>query len=87
VQLAEGRILRSIKSNWESTWKGWRITDCLKQQYKRQLKEEEMLGNVKGDVRSVVRLRTGPRGLNLEIAVEEKEINLLIIFIHSHPDI
>jgi hypothetical protein len=48
---------------------------------------EEMLGKVKGGVKSFVRLRTGPKDLNLLITGDEKGINPLTNFAFSHPDI
>jgi hypothetical protein len=44
-----------------------------------------VLGDVKGGGKSVVRLRTGPKGLILEVTEEEKD-NILTNLTFSYPD-
>jgi hypothetical protein len=54
----------------------------------RHWREEEMLGNVKGGAKSVVRLRTCPEGLNPEITEEEKDnifTNLTLSYLDPPP--
>jgi hypothetical protein len=59
VQLGQHRALRYIEGGGRSTRKGRRLIGCLRKQYKTDLDEEDISGDLKEDARFIMTQNQG----------------------------